>query len=322
MIEINGLSVVYKMIRKKKGIKDNFKLLFNPQYVYKEALTNINTKIGDGEIVGLVGTNGAGKTTLIKVLSGIIYPTKGNVVVDAYIPSERNKEYRRKIALLLGQKSKLIWDVAATESFRLYKTIYNIPDNMYKVNLDYLVNLLDVSHCLDTPVRQLSLGERMKMEFICSLIYEPQIIFLDEPTIGLDLKSQIVIRNFIKEYAQKTNATIIITSHNMQDIDNICKRVMILNKGDIIYDDSCTALNSSGDMNKTIKFSADHLLISGNIKEDIQDFVYEDEIYKISVKADKVNELVSTLLASNNIRNLTIENFSLEERILKIMEGT
>lgn len=319
MIVIDDLTIEYKVAKKGNNLFEKLNMLFFPQYEIKKALKGINLHIAEGEVIGLVGSNGAGKTSLIKAMSGIIYPTKGKIIVDSFIPSKREKNFRKEIAIVLGQKSKLMWDLASYESFKLYKKIYNVDDVIYNENVKYLVNILDVSHCLNTPVRQLSLGERMKMEFICSLIYNPKIVFLDEPTIGLDIKSQFAIRNFIKEYAEKTHATVIITSHNMQDINTLCNRVVLINKGDVIFDGSLDKLNDYRNSNKIVKFYSKDYFINKGIKRYTSKVIEENGFYNILVKSEDLNLLIAELLHCDTIENLTVENASLEERILDIM---
>jgi ABC-2 type transport system ATP-binding protein len=215
----------YEKDEGKKGLVKN--LLFRKK-AYRRAVKDVSFSIEKGEIVGFLGPNGAGKSTTLKMLSGILYPTSGTLSVMGYIPWERRNEYKRRFSFVAGQKSQLWIDLPAHESFRLNKTIYDVPDKEYDARVSELVELLDVKDFLKVQVRRLSLGERMKMELIASLIHKPEVLFLDEPTIGLDIISSEKIRNFIREYNEINQTTIILTSHYMRDIEELCNRTIII----------------------------------------------------------------------------------------------
>lgn len=200
------------------------------------AVKDISFTVNKGEFVGFLGPNGAGKTTTLKMLSGILYPTSGEINILGFIPWERKLTFKRRISMVMGQKSQLWWELPPIDTFELYQTLYQIPPQKYKNQLAKLVDLLDVTECLHTPVRQLSLGQRMKCELIASLLYEPEVLFLDEPTIGLDYQSQKKMRSFLKQYNEETKATILLTSHYMDDIKELCPRIIVINHGHIIYD--------------------------------------------------------------------------------------
>lgn len=236
IIRVDNLSKTYRIHEKPAGFKNTVKDLFARKYIYKKAVDNLSFSVEKGEIVGLLGENGAGKTTTLKILSGILYPTGGSVTVDGFIPARRKKEFLKKISFVMGNKSDINWDLPAADTFRYQKLVYDIPDNMYRENIAMLSQLLDVKHLLNTQLRRLSLGERMKMELINSFLYSPEIVFLDEPTIGLDLQSQTAIRSFLKRYRDERNITIIITSHYMDDIEETCDRVILLNRGQKAFD--------------------------------------------------------------------------------------
>jgi len=222
--------------QKEPGLRGSFKSLFNRKYYDVKAVDGVSLNIEEGELIGFIGPNGAGKTTTLKVLSGLLYPTSGAVSVLGYTPWERKPEFQKQFSLVMGQKNQLWWDLPAMESFILNKEIYEVPDIQYKKTLDELVELLDVKDFLKIQVRKLSLGQRMKMELIAALIHSPKILFLDEPTIGLDVVMQKKMRDFIKEYNKKYNATIILTSHYMDDVKELCNRVVIIDKGRILFD--------------------------------------------------------------------------------------
>jgi ABC-2 type transport system ATP-binding protein len=244
IIKVNNLSKVYKIHEKKEGIRNSIQDFFHRRYIYNESVKKLSFTIKRGEIVGLLGENGAGKTTTLKMLAGILYPTSGTVDVLGHTPINRNKDYLKKICFVMGNKGNINWDLPSIDTFRYQRLIYNVPQNEFKRNLDMLTSLLNVQHLLSIPLRRLSLGERMKMELINNFLYSPDLIFLDEPTIGLDLHSQVVIRKFIKTYANERNATIIITSHYMDDIEETCDRVIMLQKGNKIYDGDISNLKN------------------------------------------------------------------------------
>lgn len=238
MIEVSGLNKIFKTVQKEPGIKGSLKTLISPRYIERHALADINLTVNKGEIVGLIGANGAGKTTLSKILSGIIYPTSGNVKVLGHTPWDRSNDYRRKMSLIMGQKASLWWDLPAYDCYLLLKEIYQIDQHDFNLRLNHLAEILDVTKHLKTQIRKLSLGERMKVELIATLLHHPEVIFLDEPTIGLDLTAQKSIRDFIKQYQKEHSPCMILTSHYMEDIEHLCERIIILKEGRIIYDGS------------------------------------------------------------------------------------
>ncbi|MDI9216417.1 ABC transporter ATP-binding protein [Clostridium tertium] len=306
----------YKVYKKEPGVISSLKGLVNRKMEIVSALNNITLEIDKGEVVGFIGPNGAGKTTFLKILSGLLYPTSGIVKVNDFVPFERKKAFRKSISLVMGQKSQLIWDIAPIETFRVNRAIYEIDEVLFKKSLNELSDLLDVTHCLNVPVRQLSLGERMKMEVIASLLHFPKILFLDEPTIGLDLKSQIAMRDFIKSYAHKNNINIIITSHYMEDIKSLCKQLVIINKGSIIYNGMLEKLYKSKSEYKYISLKTNEEIIK---KLNIEAINAVDDEYKIKVKEEELNWVINKLINNGNIRDLTIENKPIEEIILDIL---
>ena len=236
VISVSHLSKFYKIHKKEAGFLGSMKSLVKREYFDAKAVDDISFEIEEGELVGFIGPNGAGKTTTLKCLSGLLYPTNGHVSVLDYIPYERNYDYLKKIALVMGQKNQLWWDLPAQESFILNKEIYDIPDNIFNKTLEELSTLLDVKDVLNVQVRKLSLGQRMKCELITALIHSPKVLFLDEPTIGLDVVMQKKLRDFLKEYNKKYKSTIILTSHYMEDVKELCERVIIIDHGKILYD--------------------------------------------------------------------------------------
>ncbi|PZT52122.1 ABC transporter ATP-binding protein [Paenibacillus silvae] len=253
IIHLEGLSKSFKYYEKELGLKKSLKNLVKRKSLIKEAVSEISLVIEQGEMVGFLGPNGSGKTTTLKMLSGILYPTSGQATVLGYVPWERKKEFKMQFSIVMGQKSQLWWDLPANESLYLNKCIYEIEDKPYNLVLDELTEMLDVKDLLNIQVRRLSLGERMKMELIASLIHRPKVIFLDEPTIGLDLISQKRIREFLKCYNEQTKATVILTSHYMADIEDLCKRAIIINQGKIVYDGDLRRVNELLHAKKIIK---------------------------------------------------------------------
>jgi ABC-2 type transport system ATP-binding protein len=242
IIQVKNLSKTYEYHKKSPGLWAAVKGLFKREKLYKKAVQNINFEIEEGELVGFLGPNGAGKTTTLKMLSGILYPTSGEAKVLGHIPWKREPKYQKQFALVMGQKNQLWWDLPAMESFILNKEIYEVSDADFKENMDELVELLDIKDVLDVQVRKLSLGQRMKCELVAALLHKPKVLFLDEPTIGLDVVAQKNIRDFIKRYNQKNKTTILLTSHYMEDVKELCKRVIIIEEGKIMYDGDLASL--------------------------------------------------------------------------------
>src|SRR5204863_3408759 len=235
-IEVNGLTKAFRTYKKLPGFTGAIRGLFHRQYEQTVAVKDIKFSIEPGELVGFLGPNGAGKTTTLKMLAGLLYPTAGDARVLGYVPWERHDGYRRQFALLLGQKNQLWWDLPARESLELNAKIYGIPDDVLNRTVDEMTELLAVKEKLNVAVRELSLGERMKMELIASLLHQPKILFLDEPTIGLDVVSQKTVREFLRHHNVTRKTTIVLTSHYMADIQELCQRVIIIDPGTIFFD--------------------------------------------------------------------------------------
>jgi ABC-2 type transport system ATP-binding protein len=253
MIEVNGLSKTYHVHRKAPGLVGSLKSLFARERIEKHAVRSVSFRVEEGEIVGLVGANGAGKTTLVKMLTGIIHPTSGEARVLGFVPWERDNRLRRRIALIMGQKAQLWWDLPAADCFLLLKEIYRIPHHEYRETLAYLTSVLDVGRELNIQIRRLSLGERMKMELIAALLHGPRAVFLDEPTIGLDIGAQRAIRDFLLEYRERHRPAMILTSHYMEDIQRLCERILIIRQGEIVYDGSLQRVKEHYAVHKVIR---------------------------------------------------------------------
>ncbi|MGF1478002.1 MAG: ATP-binding cassette domain-containing protein [Cyanophyceae cyanobacterium] len=236
MILVENLSKTYPVAVKKPGLKGTIAHFFRRTYREIRAVQNVSFSIEPGEIVGFLGPNGAGKTTTLKMLTGLIHPSSGNVRVAGYIPYRRQPQFLQKMSLVMGQKQQLLWDLPALDSLRINAAVYKIPEKVFQRRLEELRSMLTLEEKLTQPVRKLSLGERMKAELLAALLHHPQVLFLDEPTLGLDVNAQGAVREFIKEYNQRYRATIVLTSHYMADITALSERVMIIHKGNLMYD--------------------------------------------------------------------------------------
>ncbi len=315
IIIVEHLVKAYKIFKKEEGMLGAVKGLFNRKYEIKLAVNDISFTIQEGELVGFLGANGAGKTTTLKILSGLLYPTSGKVEVLEYKPYERKNEFRKQFAIVLGQKNQLLWDLPAQDSFLLLKEIYEVPDAQYREQLSHLTELLKVKDKLHVQLRRLSLGERMKMEFIGALLHKPKVLFLDEPTIGLDVVAQLSIREFIKHYNRENKTTIILTSHYMQDIEALCERVMIIDSGKLFFDGALTEIVDKFSSEKflTLDFHTpiehDALSAFGKIEH------FNGLSVKLRVPRQHISKTSAEILSRFNVQDLTIEEVPIEDII-------
>lgn len=323
MIKVKGLRKSFKQYKKEPGLLGSLKSVFRRGYFEIKAVDGIGFEIKEGEVVGFVGRNGAGKTTTLKMLSGILHPTGGEVEVLGFNPAKRASEFLKQISLVLGQKTQLWWDLPPLESFLLNKEIFGVSDADFKKNLDELVEMLDIESVLKVPVRKLSLGQRMKCELAASLIHQPKVLFLDEPTIGLDVLAQKNIREFIKKYNAQRKTTIILTSHYMDDVEELCQRIIVIDSGRLIYDGVLKDL-----INDYIKEKYLGLIFNAPVsREELEKFgrVVEwiDGGIKaaISVDRDKHTAVASQILAELPVDDLDISEASLEDVISQIFKG-
>ena len=322
-IKISNLTKSFKMFKRSAGLKGAFKSFFNRKYTNFHALKNISIEINKGEIVGILGENGAGKTTLIKLMVGLLHPTNGEVIIDGYNPWKRKHDYLKNVAIVMGQKNQLWWDIPASESFLLNKHIYQIEDSKYNETLNELVDLLDVRDKLDVQVRRLSLGERMKMEIIASLLHRPSLVLLDEPTLGLDVISQSKIREFVRYYNSKYNATFIITSHYTKDIQEMCQRVLVLNNGSQIYDglfnDLIKAINPERRL--VFEFSEETDLNHIDSLDAEFEFQIQDNILTAQLPESQLRELLSKLLEKFSPQSMSFEDLPVEETMRSFFQN-
>tara|TARA_Y100000590_G_C15631810_1_gene981466 strand:+ start:295 stop:1287 length:993 start_codon:yes stop_codon:yes gene_type:complete len=322
-IQVKDISKSFKIFKRKAGLKAAFKSFLKREYHLFHALENINLNINEGEIIGILGENGAGKTTLIKLMVGLLHPNSGSIEVDGYNPWKRNYSFLKNISVVMGQKNQLWWDIPASESFLLNKHIYSLTDQQYSKTLNELVNYLDVKDKIDTQVRRLSLGERMKMEIIAALLHRPKIILLDEPTLGLDVISQSKIREFVKYYNEQHGTTFIITSHYTKDIQEMCERVFVLHKGKSIYD---------GNFNQLIKnINPDRRLIFEFMKNpDIQfidtlkenySFTINNKILTANLPESTLQQLLNDLLKSYKANNISFEDLPVDDTLRSFFQN-
>lgn len=315
MIELNHLTKTYQRFEKQPGFLGSVKSLFNRQYIEKTALSSFNLTVKEGEFVGLIGQNGAGKTTLVKMLTGIIAPTSGKISVMGYYPNKLENEFKKQYAVVMGQKSQLFFELTPSDTFLLFKELYDINDSEYQKNLNYFIKLFDVSKYLNVQVRTLSLGERMKMELIVALLHNPKILFLDEPTIGLDAVAQRQIRNFLKEVNETKGTTIMLTSHYMEDIKSLCSRSLVVKNGQKVYDGSTdTLFDQFLKYKKITAIFENETIIS--FPNDCK--ILEQTPFKVSLIVPKQNSnnLIKWLFDYYQINDITIE----EEDIGNVVE--
>jgi ABC-2 type transport system ATP-binding protein len=318
VIEIRGLKKSYRVYQKKEGLRAALGGLFGREYKEVEAVRGIDLNVEQSEFVAFLGPNGAGKTTTLKLLSGVINPTGGTAEVLGFVPWERENAYRRRFALVMGQKNQLWWDLPAAESFRLHQQIYRIDAEKYRHTQDELVDLLDVRRLLNQPVRELSLGERMKMELIAALLHSPEVLFLDEPTIGLDVIAQHNIQKFLKHYQEVRGITVLLTSHYMKDVAALCRRVVVINHGEIVYDGSLSGIIDKFSSHKVLTL----LFNDGQLPKDLSRYgeVVELEEPRVKLRVDRqeISRVLSTVLANHTLEDVSVEDPPLEEVIAKV----
>jgi len=321
VIEIKHLKKYYQVHKKEPGLLGSIKSLFKRKYEDVKAVDNISFEIDEGELVGFIGPNGAGKTTTLKCLSGLLYPTSGSISVLGFNPWDREYDFLKQISLVMGQKNQLWWDLPAIESFILNREIYEIPKKQYEETLEELTTLLEVKDILKIQVRKLSLGQRMKCELIAALLHSPKVLFLDEPTIGLDVVMQKKMRDFIKEYNRRKKSTIILTSHYMGDVKELCKRVIIIDKGKIVFD---------GELEEIVEKYADHKILSIVFSKEIdprkleeigevKEFDYPKAV--ISVKREAASVASAELLQHFPVADLNVEEVPIEQIIREVFTG-
>lgn len=325
LIEVKGISKIFKIKKKNNSLGDKLKGIIKSNYINKKAVNDISFSINKGEMVGFIGKNGAGKSTTIKMLSGILYPDGGEIKVDGYIPYKQRKQYVRNIGVVFGQKTQLNWDLPLMDSFELIKQIYRIPNDLYNENLNKFIDLLDMKEFLYQPVRQLSLGQRMKGDIAAALLHSPKIVFFDEPTIGLDVVAKEKIREFIKYLNKSEGITMIFTTHDMQDIEKVCNRLIIIDKGEKIYDGSVNEIKNNCASLRSIEVEFYNEV---NI-EPINDVAIKEQegsngcrkSFSFDSAKVRINELMTDILTKYDVKDISIIEPEIDEIIRDIYEG-
>lgn len=327
IIDVRNLGKVYPVASKEPGLKGTLRHFFRRTYRNIEAVKQVSFQIEPGEIVGFLGPNGAGKTTTLKMLTGLIHPSTGSVSVSGYRPFERAHPFLRQITLIMGQKQQLIWDLPALDSLRINAAIYNLTDAEFRNRVGELAEMLDIQDQLKQPVRKLSLGERMKTEMLAALIHRPQVLFLDEPTLGLDVNAQVAVRKFLQEYNQRYGATVLLTSHYMADITALCDRVLVIHKGSLIYDGQLDGLLEQFAPYReiSVKFKPDQTINRQTLAAygELQSSEKSLESGKATflVSTDKLTHTVSALLNQFDIQDLTVTEPPIEDVIGRVFQA-
>lgn len=319
MIQLENISKSYKVAKRASGLRQATKALFYREHTIVQALNEISFSVGEGEIVGYIGPNGAGKSTTIKVMSGILMPDKGSCSIMGFTPWKDRAKYVKHIGVVFGQRSQLWWDVPVIDSFELLRDIYKVSQSEYQLNLNLLVEALELEDILNSPVRQLSLGQRMRCEIAASLLHSPKILFLDEPTIGLDAVSKIAVRRFIKKINEEKGVTIILTTHDMSDIEALANRVILIGKGTLLYDGSLAELRNRFRTKKTITVdyqeNTNQFQIPGTTL-----LSWSPVRAKLSIDTDSVltSEVIAQLSAKTELIDVSIEARPIEEIIVEL----
>jgi ABC-2 type transport system ATP-binding protein len=320
IIEIENLTKTYRVYQKQEGLGAAVRGLFRRQYRTVEAVRGINLRVEQGEFVAFLGPNGAGKTTTLKLLSGVIYPSSGTATVMGYVPWERSNSYRKRFALVMGQKNQLWWDLPSQESFRLHQQIYRIEPAQFQYRLDELSELLKVRTLLGRPVRELSLGERMKMELIAALLHSPDVLFLDEPTIGLDVVAQHNIQQFLRFYQEQRQITILLTSHYMKDVAALCRRVVVVTDGVVKFDGSLREIIETFSTSRRVQIQ----LAEGQSAFGMDRYarVESVELPRVTLRCDRKNvpKVLGQLLSEYQIEDVAVEDPPLEEIISRLYQ--
>ncbi len=326
IIKVKDLVKTYKIIEKEDGLIGYFKNLIKPKYKEFTAVNHINFEIQEGELVGYIGENGAGKSTTIKMLTGLLTPTSGEVVVDDLVPNKNRIENNKKIGAVFGQKTQLWWDLPVIESFRLIKKMYKIPDGEYRKNLKKFSEILELDDLLEKQVKNLSLGQKMRCEIAATFLHNPKIVYLDEPTIGLDVLVKERIRAFIKEINKEKNTTVILTTHDLKDIEDVCDRIILLDKGQIIYDgekEKFKEIYGKQVIAQIIVKNKTSLITTETINDEFEVVEESDEQVKIRFNHDKytIMDIVNRISNYCEITDMHIEEQGLEEILKEIYRG-
>lgn len=328
MIEVRDLRKEFKAYSSRTGLKGAFRDLFTRNYKIVPAVNDISFSVKQGEMVGYIGENGAGKSTTIKMLTGILTPTSGNIVVNGMVPHKEREKFVQTIGVVFGQRSQLWWDIAVQESFRLLKKVYKVSDAHYNEHMDHVIRTLDIEPLLDKPVRKLSLGQRMRCELAAALIHNPPLLFLDEPTIGLDVLVKLKIREFLKEINEKYNTTVLLTTHDLTDIEALCERVVMLDEGKVIYDGALQSLKENWGEGKELHFQflekVDIASLYAVTNGLLVKWEWDAKALVFTAITEDIDEIISQVIgrvaAAFKIKDVKIIETSTEEIIRKIYE--
>lgn len=319
-VVVENLVKEFTRVKREPGFMNSVRSFIKPKRESFLAVNQVSLRVGEAETVGFLGPNGAGKTTTLKILSGILHKTKGTAEVLGYDPFRRQPDFLKQIALVMGNKQQLWWDLPAVDSFEVLKELYDIPPKRYKYKLDALLPMLDLTDKVNVQVRRMSLGERMKCELVASLLHDPKVVFLDEPTLGLDLTSQSRIRAFLKGYQKESGCSILLTSHYMQDVEELCERVVVINLGQVVYDGSMAALaerhSSERRLRLTLGSEEDRVRLerSFDLKES------DGNIAVISVPKTEIARVTGQVLGDFEVADITVEEPSVEEVISALFQ--
>lgn len=322
IITVEGLSKIYNIAVKEAGIAGTLKHFWDRQYRQIAAVKDISLAIAPGEMVGFLGPNGAGKTTTLKMLTGLIHPSSGRISVAGHIPFRRDRAFLQKITLVMGQKQQLIWDLPALDSLRMNAAVYDIPDKVFKQRLGELTEMLSLQDKLTQPMRKLSLGERMKAELLAALLHQPQVLFLDEPTLGLDVNAQANVREFLREYNDRYKATILLTSHYMADITALCKRVLLIHQGGLIYDGSLEGLHNDFAPYREVRVELSQPIEDREALQKYGKILHIDgQAVCFLVPREDLTRVVSQILAELEILDLSVNEPAIEEVIGQVFRA-
>ena len=321
-IEVQNISKDFKVNKRSAGIPGMIANMFVPKYEIKHAVKDLSFTIEKGEMVGFIGPYGAGKSSTIKMLSGILCPDSGSITVNGFVPYKQRKSYVGKIGVVFGQKSQLQWDLPVIDSFELLRAIYRIPEDKYKKNLERFTEMLDMKSFINQPVRQLSLGQRMRSDIVASLLHSPEIVFFDEPTIGVDIIGKETIRNFIRELNEQDKVTMIFTTHDMQDIEQTCKRIIIIDKGSLMYDGSLQDIRSKygtarrliAEFNEEVAVAPISDVVINELGDRKKSFTFDNNVVD-------VNKLMHELFGNYSVRDITVAEPEIESIIQKMYNG-
>ncbi len=321
-IEVEQVEKTFRVSKRRKGLAGLAANLVHPKYEYRKAVADMNFSIEEGEMVGFIGPNGAGKSTMIKMLSGILHPDEGQIMVDGYIPYKQRKAYVGNIGVVFGQKSQLQWDLPPIDTFELLRYIYKIPKGQYKDRLEHYVEMLEMQSFLEQPVRQLSLGQRMRADIVAALLHAPRIVFFDEPTIGVDVVGKETIRNFIRELNETEGITMIFTTHDMQDIEKTCKRLIIIDEGQKIYDGSLVGIREHFTTMRQIDVEFEKFTRVEPITDVTMEQLDERKVrFRFENKKVEINDLMFRLLNQYQVADLQVSEPEIESIIRRIYQG-